>query len=176
MTGGDYISSFPKDICKVLQKFWKEVLFPELFVHHWKTRMWCRLASHHLYKHQRNATVVASCCGDVFPRKRLWNGPVLNTVKFQRKSVSLLPDNCCWMFTFRDNDPNRTAKTTLEWFKRKLLNILELSSQSQVLIPSESLWCVSKTASRSHPTWRTLEQVCLEECSRFQWLHVPDFY
>jgi transposase len=57
-----------------------------------------------------------------------------------------------------------------EWFKGKLLNVLEWPSQSPDLNPVENLWYDLKTAvhQQNPSNLKELEQFCLEE-----WAKIP---
>ena len=74
----------------------------------------------------------------------------------------------------QDNDHTHTAKATFQWFKWKHLNVLEWPTQSPDLNPIENLWYDLKIAVHQ---WNLsnleLEQFCLEEWAKSQWLDVP---
>ena len=62
-------------------------------------------------------------------------------------------------------DPKHTVKATLEWFKGKHVNVLELPSQSTDVNPIENLLYDLKMAVHQwNPSnLKELEQFCLEE-------------
>uniref|UniRef100_A0AAY5K4D1 C2H2-type domain-containing protein n=2 Tax=Esox lucius TaxID=8010 RepID=A0AAY5K4D1_ESOLU len=64
-----------------------------------------------------------------------------------------------------DNNPNHTAKTTLEWLRGNSVNVLEWPSQSQDLNPIELLWRDLKIAVQQHSpsNLKDLERICKEE-------------
>lgn len=70
----------------------------------------------------------------------------------------------------QDNDPEHTAKATLQRFKGKHLNVLEWSSQSPDLNSIENQWSDLNTAVHQWDTsnLKELEQFCLEE-----WAKIP---
>ncbi|KAL0147233.1 hypothetical protein M9458_057459 [Cirrhinus mrigala] len=72
-------------------------------------------------------------------------------------------------FTFQqDNDPKHTAKITKEWLHNNSVIVLEWSSQSPDLNPTEHLWRDLKMAvhQRLPSNLTELERICKEEWQR----------
>ncbi|CAJ0931591.1 unnamed protein product [Ranitomeya imitator] len=75
----------------------------------------------------------------------------------------------CQRFTFQQvNDPQHTAKITKERFQNNSVTVLDWSSQSPDLNPTEHLWRDLKMAvhQRSPPNLIELERICKEEWPR----------
>jgi hypothetical protein len=114
--------------------------------------------------------VAASCCVDVFPSagtgklvriEGMMDGDKYRVILEGNRFQSSRDLRLGWRFTLQqDNDPKHTAKTTLEWFKGKHLNVLEWPSQSPDLNPIENLWYDLKIAvnQRNPSNMKELEQ------------------
>ena len=95
---------------------------------------------------------------------------VLNTGKFLREPVSVFQRFETGTDVHLPAGQWHTGKATLEWFKRKHLNVLEWPSQSPDLNPIENLWYDLKISvhQRNPSNLKELEQFFLEE-----WAKIP---
>ena len=75
-------------------------------------------------------------------------------------------------FTFQQDDPKHTAKTTQEWLQDKSLNVLAWPSHSSDLNPIGHLWGDLKIAvqQRSPSNLTELVRICSEE-----WEKLPKY-
>ena len=122
--------------------------------------------------------VAASCCGDVFPSAGSGKLVRIEGMMDGAKYREILEGNLFQSsrdlrlgqrFTIQqDYDPKHTAKSTLEWFKGKHVNVLEWPSQNPDLNPIENLWYDLKIAvhQRNLSNLKELEQFCLEEWAK----------
>lgn len=170
------------------QTVWRKVLWSdetkiELFGHQGKRYVWRKPnTSHHpkntipTVKHGGGSIMLWGCfsaagTGKLVRVEGKMDGAKYRDILEQNLFTSVSDLRLGRRFTFQqDNDPKHTAKATLEWFKRKRVNILEWPSQSPDLNPIENLWSDLKIAvhQRKPSNLKELEQFCHEE-----WAKIP---
>ena len=84
-----------------------------------------------------------------------------------KTSVRKLKLVCNWVFQI-DNDPKHTSKVVAKWLKDNKVKVLEQSSQSPDLNPTENVWAELKKCVRAMgPTNMTqLHQLCQDEWAK----------